>query len=108
MNEALKEKFLNDLKPLERAFFLRRAKEAIERKGYPTGEDLFYYCYFLTLRERMRGIGTGPGEGYVRAMLAAGTKETDEAIGIYEACLEKSKRIPPDPDALRFIQYLSE
>jgi hypothetical protein len=108
MNRALKEKFLKDLTPLERGFFLRQAKEAIERKGYPTGEDLFYYCYFLTLRERMRGIGTEPGEGYVRAILVAGTREIDEAIKIYEARLEKRKGIPPDTDALRFIQYLSE
>jgi hypothetical protein len=108
MREALKEKFLADLTPSERIFFLRKAKEAIRQRGYPAGEDLFYYCYFLTLRERMRSIGTSQGEGYVRVLLVEGTKEIEETIRIYEGRLEKGKTVPPDPEALRFIEYLSE
>jgi hypothetical protein len=107
MREVLKEKFLSELTPSERIFFLRKAKEAIGR-GYPAGEELFYYCYFLTLRERMRSIGTGRGEGYVRVLLAEGTREIEETIGMYEERLEKEKRVSPDPAGLRFMEYLAE
>ena len=108
MKEVLKEKFLRELIPSERIFFLRKAKEAVVQRGYPAGEDLFYYCYFLTLRERMRGIGAGRYEGYVRVLLVEGTKEIEGAIRTYEERLEKRKSISPDPEALRFIEYLSE
>jgi hypothetical protein len=108
MKEVLKEKFLRELTPAERIFFLRKAKEAIAQKGYPAGEDLFHYCYFLTLRERMRGIGTAQGEGYVRVLLVEGTREIEEMISMYRDRLEKSKTASPDPEALRFIEYLYE
>jgi hypothetical protein len=38
IKEALKEKFLSELTPAERVFFLRKAKEAIRQRGYPAGE----------------------------------------------------------------------
>jgi hypothetical protein len=106
VKEVLKEKFLVDFAPAERILFLRKAKEAIERKGYPAGEDLFHYCYFLTLGERIRGIGATRGEGYVRILLAEGTREIEEMITLYQDRLEKSKTVPPDPVALRFIEFL--
>lgn len=108
MKEVLKEKFLRELIPSERFFFLRKAKEAVVQRGYPAGEDLFYYCYLLTLRERVRGIGAGRDEGYVRVLLVEGTKEIEGAIRTYEERLEKRKSIYPDPEALRFIEYLSD
>lgn len=108
MKEILKEKFLRELIPPERIFFLRKAKEAIVQKGYPAGEDLFYYCFFLTLRERMRSIGAARDEGYLRILLVEGTKEIEETIKTYEERLEKRKTISPDPEALRFIEYLSD
>jgi hypothetical protein len=37
-----------------------------------------------------------------------GTKEIEETIKLYEERLEKRKTISPDPEALRFIDYLSE
>jgi hypothetical protein len=107
MKEALKDKFLTELIPPEKVFFLRKAKEAVEEKGYPAGEDLFYYCYFLTLRERMRNIGTAR-EGYVKVLLVEGTKEIEETIKTYEERLEERKTAFPDPEALSFIAYLSE
>ena len=103
----LKEKFLRELIPSERIFFLRKAKEAVVQRGYPAGEDLFYYCYLLTLRERMRSIGARRDEGYVRVLLVEGTKEIEETIKTYEERLEKRKSISPDPEALRFVEYLS-
>jgi hypothetical protein len=108
MKEVLKEKFLADLTPAEKLFFLRKAEEAIAQKGYPTGEDLFHYCYFLTLRERMRGIGAAQGEGYVRVLLVEGMREIEEMIRTYQERLEKRKTPSHDPEALRFIESLSE
>jgi hypothetical protein len=108
MKEVLKEKFLRDLTAAERLFFLRKAKEAIEQKGYPAGGDLFHYCYFLTLRERMRGIGAAQGEGYVRVLLVEGIREIEEMIRTYQDRLEKNKTASLDPEAFRFIEYLSE
>jgi hypothetical protein len=108
MKEVLKEKFLRELTRAERLFFLRKAKEAIEQEGYTAGEDLFHYCYFLALRERMKGIGTAQGEGYVRVLLVEGTKAIEEMIRMYQDRLEKSKTASPDPEALRFIEYFSE
>ncbi len=108
MKEALKEKFLYELTLPERVFFLKEAREAVERKGSPAGEDLSHYCYFLTIRERMRRIVAAGGEGYVRVLLVEGTKEVEGTIKMCEERLEKEKRISPDPEALRFIEYLSE
>ncbi len=108
MKEALKEKFLSELTAPERIFFLRKAKEAVRQKGYPAGEDLFYYCYFLTLRERMRSIAAAGGTGYERVLLVQGTREIEEAITMYEERLEKRKKPSPDPEDLRFVEYLSE
>ncbi len=107
MKEVLKEKFLSELTRPERIFFLRKAKDAIEKKGYPAGEDLFYYCYFMMLRERMRNIGAG-GKGYVRVLLVEGTREIEATIKMYEERLGKKEKISPDPDAQSFIDYFSE
>jgi len=65
----LKAKFLKDLLPGEQLFFLKQARECANEKGYPVSEDLFNYCFFLTLRERLRLIGSGDGEGMMRFML---------------------------------------
>lgn len=94
MKEVLKEKFLSELIPLERIFFLKKAKEAVEQKGYPAGEDLFYYCYFLTLRERIRKIGVSGCEGYVRVLLVEGAKEIEEMVKIRRTSGEKKDNIP--------------
>ena len=58
--------------------------------------------------ERMRGIGTAGGTGYERVLLVQGTKEIEETIKMYEERLEKRKTLSPDPEALRYIEYLSE
>jgi hypothetical protein len=59
------------------------------------------------LRERIRGNGTMRGEGYVRILLAEGTREIEEMITLYQDRLEKRKTVPPEPEALRFIEVLS-
>ncbi len=106
--KELKEKFIRDLTPSEKIFFLNKAREAIAQKRYPAGEALFHYCYFLTLRERMRGISSAGGEGYMRFLLVEGTKDLEEAIRMYEDILEKNKLSTPDPEGYKFIEHFSE
>jgi hypothetical protein len=105
--KGLKEKFIQDFTPSEKLFFLNKAREAITQKRYPAGEALFHYCYFLTLRERMRGISSAGGEGYMRFLLVEGTKDLEEAIKMYEDILEKNKLSAPDPAGYKFIEHFS-
>ena len=108
MLKVLKEKFLRELDPSEKIFFLKKTRECIVDRGYPAGEDLFYYCYFLTLKERFRNIGPPGGEGYTRFLLVEGTRDIDEAIKLYEKRLGKTKLSRPDPIGRRYLEYFSE
>jgi hypothetical protein len=108
LRKELKEKFIIDLNPSEKLFFLKKAKEAITLKGYQACEDLFHYCYFLTVRERLSCITTQRHEGYLRFLLVEGTKDAEQAVKVYEERLEKKKLRRPDTKGNRFLEYLSE
>jgi hypothetical protein len=106
--KALKEIFLRELDASEKLFFLKKTRECITDRGYPAGEDLFYYCYFLTLKERFRNISPSGGEGYMRFLLVEGTRDIDDAIRLYESRLEKNKLAQSDPTGRRYLEYFSE
>jgi hypothetical protein len=108
LRKELKEKFIRDMTPSEKLFFLKKAREAITLKGYPACEDLFSYCYFLTLKERFRSISTQGGEGYLRFLVVEGTKDVEDAIKLYEERLEKKKLSTPDSKGYKFLEYFSE
>jgi hypothetical protein len=103
----LKEKFLKELIPAERVFFLKKAQEAVGLKGYLPGEDLFWFCFYVTLGERLRRIGS-QGDGYVKFLFVQGVKDIEGMIREYEERLEKSKQSSPPPEGERFIEYFSE
>lgn len=107
LRKELKEKFIRDLNPSEKLFFLKKAGEAITLKGYPACEDLFHYCYFLTLKERLRAVSTQGSDGYLRFLLVEGTKDIEEAIRLYEERLEKKKQPVPDEEDYKFLEYFS-
>jgi hypothetical protein len=107
LRKELKEKFLRDLNPSERLFFLKRAKEVILQKGYRVSEDLFHYCYYLTLQERFRGITPERDEGMLRFLLVEGKKDVEETIKLYESRLEETKLSSPDNTGEKFIDYFS-
>jgi hypothetical protein len=107
LRKELKEKFLEELTPSEKAFFLGKAREAVSLKGYRPSEDLFHYCYFLTLRERLRAMSRGRGEGYVRFLLVEGMKDVEEALGLYEERLEKDKLPEAGGSAEKFVEFFS-
>jgi hypothetical protein len=108
LRKELKEKFIEELSPSEKLFFLKKAKDAIMLKGYQACEDLFNYCYFLTLKERFRSIIPQRGEGYLRFLLIEGTKDIEEAIYLYEEKLERKKLPKPDTKNYQFLEYFSE
>jgi hypothetical protein len=108
LRKELKEKFLQEFTPSEKLFFLKTAREAITLKGYQAGEDLFCFCYFHTLKERIRGLSPQLSEGYVRLLFVEGTKDIEKTIKMYEERLEKKKLLNPDPAGSTFIEYFSE
>lgn len=108
LRKELKEKFIIDFAPSEKLYFLEKAKEAILLKGYQACEDLFHYCYFLTLRERFKKVSTYGKEGFLRFLLVKGTKDIDEAIKLYEERLEKSKVFKTEIEGYKFLEYFSE
>lgn len=108
LRKELKERFIEDLTPAEKAFFLRKAKEAIAVNRYRASEDLFHYCYFLALRERLRGLSPHRGDGHLRFLLVHGMRDIEEAIGMYRERLEADKSPEPDRAAeKKFIEYFS-
>jgi hypothetical protein len=106
--KALKEKFLRELEPSEKVFFLKKTRECMLDRGYQAGEDLFYYCYFLTLKERFQNISSSGGEGYARFLLVEGTRDIKDAVKLYEKRLEKNKQSKSDPTGRRYLEYFSE
>jgi hypothetical protein len=108
LRRELKEKFLKEFTPHERVFFLRKAKEAILLQCYPPNEELFYYCYFLTLKERLRRLIFDNTEAYARFLLVETIKEMEDTIKYYRQKLE-SQRLPrPDAKGMRFLEYFGK
>ncbi len=108
MKPSLRDRFIREFTASEKRFFLRQARDALYMRGYQAGEDLFFYCYFLTLSERLRSLRGGSSEGYARFLLVEGTRDLDEAKRTYEERLEKGKLTSPDTRGGTFIDYLCE
>lgn len=108
VRRELKDIFTQEFTSSEKLYFLKKAREGISQKGYPAGETLFHYCYFLTLKERMLGISSPVSDGFIRFLLVEGKKDIEEAITLYEEQLEKRRLSPPDSAGLTFIDFFSE
>ncbi len=106
--KELKEKFIQDLNSAERYFFLKKAKEAMMVRGYPACEDLYHYCYFLTIKERIRNTNAQGGSGLLRFIIVEGTKEVEEAIKLYQDKLEKKKLNTSEIKGYNFLDFFSE
>lgn len=103
--KELKAKFLREFLPAEQLFFLKQAREAATEKGYPVGEDLFNYCYFLTLKERMRTINPSGGEGYLRFLLVEATRDIDREVEYFVKRLEEKKQSAADAAERRLMEH---
>lgn len=82
-------KFLKELTEQEKFIFLKKVNEEIQLNGYLADENLFYYCYFLTLKERFRAITPYRTEGFLRYIFAEGLKEVEDSIKFYKERLRK-------------------
>lgn len=86
-------RFLKELTPQEQYYFLRKVKEAIYIEGYTPDEDLFYYCYFLALKERLKAIMPYRTEGFLRYIFAEGLKEVEDSIKLYKERIDTKRNI---------------
>lgn len=107
IRKELKERFLEEFTPAEKVYFLRKADEAIRDNGYRPSEDLFHYCYFHTMMERLRSIRPHGGDGHVRFLLVEGMRDIEEALKIYTDRLEADKSPLHARDGRQFIEDLS-
>lgn len=105
--DELKAKFLHEFTPSEQLFFLNKARECVNRKGYPATEDLFNYCYLLTILERLRLIDYHGCEGFTRLILVESQKETRDEIKFYERQLESKKQPIPNMLSSRLLEYIA-
>jgi hypothetical protein len=106
IRKELKDKFLRDLTHGEQLFFLKLARDATTGKGYPVCEDLFHYCYFLMMNERLSGIDSHGGEGFLRFLLVEARRDIKKKIRHYEEKLEQKKLLVPNAAGHRLIEYL--
>ena len=102
----LKVRFLRDFLPAEQAFFLKKARECVAEKGYPVSEDLFNYCSFLTLRERLRLMEHGGGDGLMRFMLVESRREIESEVKALEKRLEERKQPVSDAQDRLLLEFL--
>ena len=103
----LKGRFLREFTLPEQIFFLKRARECVNLKGYPASDDLFNYCYLLTILERLRLIDPRGGEGFMRLLLVQSVKEAREELKVYERRLEAKKLPPADSSSPRLLEFLA-
>ncbi len=105
--DELKAQFLREFTPSEQLFFLKRARECVNLKGYPVSEDLFNYCYLLTILERLRMIHPEGCEGFTRLMLVQSQKEVRDEVKVYERRLEAKKHLTAERSSSRLLEYLA-
>jgi hypothetical protein len=106
ISSHLKEHFLREFTPSERLFFLKKAKEAVFINGYVPGEDLYQYCYFLTQKKRLESLSDPRSSGMVRYLAVECRKDIEDALKIYKARLEKTKRTLSFEERDSFIRFL--
>ncbi|MDW7971739.1 MAG: hypothetical protein RMI01_00840 [Thermodesulfovibrio sp.] len=92
-NREIARRLLKELSPAEQYYFLNKVNEAVYKEGYTPDEDLFYYCYFLTLKERLRSITAYRTEGYLRYIYAEGLKDVEDSIKFYKEKIDSKRNL---------------
>lgn len=92
-DKEVAKKFLKELTSAEQYYFLNKVNEAVYKEGYTPDEDLFYYCYFLTLKERLRSITAYRTEGYLRYIYAEGLKDVEDSIKFYKEKIDSKRNL---------------
>lgn len=106
LSPHLKEQFLREFTPSERFYFLKKARDSVFIDGYVPGEDLYQYCYFLTLKKRLDSMSDPRSSGMVRFLAVEGRKDIEEVVTIYKNRLEKDKRTLSFDEREHFVRYL--
>jgi hypothetical protein len=104
--KEMKARFLREFTPDEQVFFLKRARECVKEKGYPVSEDLFNYCWFQTLAERLRRIDPQGCEGVMRFLLVESRRDLQAEVLYYEQRIEEKKRPGTDRQVSGMVEYL--
>lgn len=107
IRKELKERFIKELTMSERIFFLNKARESIFQRGFPACEDLYYFCYFLTLKQRLSSINSLGTLGFQKFLLVYGMKDLEDSIKMHEQRLIDMKKSLPDNKDLEFIEFFS-
>ncbi len=94
-------KFIKELTPSEQFVFLKKVKEAVYIEKYIPDENLFYYCYFLTLRERIRALLPYRTNGLIRYTFAETLKEIEDCIKEYKEKLRKRQNETSELDLIK-------
>jgi phage regulator Rha-like protein len=104
----LKEQFIEEFTLLERIYFIKKAREAILIDRYAPGEDLYYYCYFLTQKKRIESISSAGSTGVFRYLAVEANKDIEDTIKTYKIRLDKNKKFVSYEETEQFIKYLEE
>ena len=104
----LKEQFLREFTHYERLYFLKKAKEALFINGYVPGQDLYYYCYFLTQKKRLESLSDPHSSGLARYLAVECCKDIEDTLKIYKARLEKDRRAASFEERKNFIKLLED
>ena len=85
------EQFLREFNLEERRYFSRLARECIEERNYPRGEELYQYCYFSTLKYRLERLWKGQRRPSSLGVYiyAQSIKELEYSTEYYKSLLEK-------------------
>jgi hypothetical protein len=102
----LKEQFLGEFSLAERIYFIKKARKAILIDHYIPGEDLYYYCYFLTQKKRIESISPAGSTGVFRYLAVEAHKDIEDTIKTYKTRLEKNKNFISYEETEQFIEYL--
>jgi len=87
----LKEKLLKELTPAEKWFFMKTAKEHI-MQGYPPTENLFYYCYFLTLEYRLKELINFNNDAIARYTMAYAMADIKSSLKNYRNRIDSERQ----------------
>ena len=97
----LYEQFLREFNAEERRYFSRLARECLQERNYPRGEELYQYCYFSTLKFRLERLWKGQRKPSCLGVYVytQSIKELEHSIGYYQNLLEKGAFSPPGGDS---------
>ncbi len=80
------EQFVKEFNDEEKQFFMELLKRCVYIKGYPRCEELYYFCYFSTIKRRLERMNAEirVREGLSAYLFAFGIRDVNEMVKYYE------------------------